>query len=524
MFGTVASFFRLMRAGLALARHDALLPKEYQDKLPVGARFVGRVSRVFPRRGGEANPGARFARALEKLGPAHVKLGQFLATRSDVVGEEFAQGLGTLRDKLAPFSQDKAEAEVAASLGQPAEALFCDFGPAVAAASVAQVHKATTPDGRTVAVKVLRPGVEDAIARDVRAFRLGASLIERLVPAAKRMEPRLFVETLGRSLALEMDLRMEAASASEMGDVAKTIDGFSTPEVDWARSGRRVLTLSWADGTPLSDETALEAAGVDRVRLAVTAIRAFLVGALDHGVFHADMHEGNLFAGANGDLIAVDFGIIGRVGPNERRYLAEILYGFLRRDYPRIAEVHFEAGYVPRTHTVADFAAALRSVGEPIFGRKADEVSMARVLLQLFDVTDMFDMHLRAELVLLQKTMVQAEGVARRLDPAFDMWEAARPVVERWMRRELGVEGRVRALADELGELAAAARRLPETLDRLAASSDAARGDGVRLDDDTVARLASRSRAEGRSGALLTVLGLALAGALGAGVAMALGG
>jgi ubiquinone biosynthesis protein len=524
MFGALASLVRLARAGLVLARHDALLPWEYQDRLPPGARVLGRLSRLFARPT-EERPGVRLARALERLGPAWVKLGQFLATRGDIVGVELANDLAGLKDAMPAFPTLEAERAVEAEFGRNPGALFPAFGPPVAAASIAQVHKAQTPDGRLVAVKVLRPEVEALLARAIADFRLAAGLLARFVPSARRLEPRAFVETLARSLTIETDLRLEAAAASELADIAMDVEGFAVPEVDWARSGRRVLTTAWVEGAALSDDAALEAQGADRAALAVVAVRAFLIAALDHGVFHADMHEGNLFAAPDGDLVAVDFGIMGRIGKPERRYLAEILYGFLNRDYQRIAEVHFEAGYVPETHTVAEFAGALRAVGEPVFGKAADQVSMGRLLLQLFEITALFDMHLRPELVLLQKTMVQVEGVARRLDPRIDIWAAARPVVERWMRRALGPEGLARDAVADLGRLRAAVRRLPGTLEDLNAAAAALTTRGVRLDEDTVARLA-RATARATRGRSIAVWVLALGGVAlaGAAVAAALGG
>ncbi|MDP8916323.1 MAG: AarF/UbiB family protein, partial [Pseudomonadota bacterium] len=287
-----------------------------------------------------------------------------------------------------------------------------------------------------VAVKVLRPGIEDRVARDVVAMRRAARLAWRWVPASRRLEPAAFTEAVVRALRMELDLRLEAAGASELGDIMSRDDYMRAPEVVWEGVGRRVLTLAWADGMPLSDPASLEQPGLNRAALADNLTRGFLAQALDHGVFHADLHEGNLFVAPPAALTAVDFGIVGRLGPGERTYLAEILWGFLRRDYQRVALVHFQAGYVPATHAVGDFAQALRAVGEPIFGRSAREVSMGRLLTQLFDVTAQFDMRLRPELILLQKTMVTVEGVARRIDPDHDIWTAARPVVERWMRRE----------------------------------------------------------------------------------------
>jgi ubiquinone biosynthesis protein len=373
-----------------------------------------------------------------------IKLGQFLSTRSDVFGEQFATDLAGLKDRLPPFPTETAKAEVRAALGAPVESVFASFEPPVAAASLAQAHPATLLDGRRVAVKVLRPGIEREVARDIASMRRAARLAWRHVPEARRLEPVALVETVARALQLELDLRMEAAAASELGELMTRDDYMRAPPVVWDGVGRRVLTLGWAEGMALSDPAALEQPGLSRPALANNLTRGFLAQALDYGAFHADLHEGNLFVAPPSLLTAVDFGIVGRLGPGERRYLAEILWGFLRRDYPRVAAVHFDAGYVPRSHAPADFAQALRAVGEPIFGRPASEVSMGRLLGQLFEVTALFDMRLRPELVLLQKTMVTVEGVARRIDPAHDIWTAARPVVERWMRREFGPAAQVR--------------------------------------------------------------------------------
>ena len=447
--GRLPAVGRLIAAGWVLARHDALIPREFAPLLPAAARGPAGLLRLLAgpqaRRG---RPGERLARAFEQLGPAAIKLGQLLSTRADIFGDEVAQDLAHLKDQLAPFDRAVAVAEVERSLGKPVTALFAEFGEVVGAASLAQAHAATLLDGRKVAVKVLRPGVERRVARDIAAMELAASLAEGLGPTVRRLEPKAFVAAVTRSMALELDLRLEAAAASEMGEIMARDSFMSAPAVVWDGVAKRVLTLEWAQGTPLSSPDALALPGLDRPLLATHVIRAFLAQALDHGLFHADLHEGNLFVEAPVRLTAVDFGIVGRIGANERRFLAEILWGFIQRDYRRIAEVHFDAGYVPRTQNVDDFAQALRAVGEPIFGRRARDVSMGRLLGQLFEITGLFDMHLRPELVLLQKTMVTVEGVARRIDPDSDIWEAARPVVERWIRRELAPQARLQRLAE----------------------------------------------------------------------------
>jgi ubiquinone biosynthesis protein len=437
----VESFFRLMGAAWKLVRADAILPRSLEPYLPPSGRMAARFLRMFAgpqaRQGRE---GERLAIALEALGPAAIKLGQVLSTRADIFGAVFAE------DQLEPFSTDTARAVVAAGLDMPVEALFSEFGPPIAAASLAQAHPARLKDGRKVAVKVLRPGIERRVISDIRTLGLAARIAERFGPEARRLDPRGLVAAVARSLELELDMRLEAAGASELGEVMAKDPYMRAPQVVWEGVSKRVLTLSWAEGRPLSDPEALMQPGLDRPGLADNLMRAFLSQALDHGVFHADLHEGNLFVAAPATLTAVDFGILGRLGPSERRYLAEMIYGFLQRDYLRVAQVHFEAGYVPPHHSVDAFAQALRAVGEPIFGRPAEEVSMGRLLSQLFEITALFDMKLRPELVLLQKTMVTVEGVARRIHPNHDIWAAADPIARRWMLRELGPQARARRL------------------------------------------------------------------------------
>ena len=441
---------RLIGALWRLTRADAMAPREIDPLLPPGVRLVARCLRLLggpeSRRG---RPGERLARVLEQEGPVAIKLGQFLSTRADIFGPQFAEDLSRLKDHLTPFPDAIAAAEAQRALGRPLNQIFASFDSPVGAASLAQVHAARLKDGRAVAVKILRPGVEGRVARDIRALFLAASLAGRWIPGAARLEPRAFAATISRALELELDLRFEAAGADELKN-AMAADGFmSAPAVVWDGVAKRVLTMDWAAGDALSNGAVLAREGLDRPRLANDLIRGFLAQALDHGVFHADLHEGNLFVDAGGRLIAVDYGIIGRLGPLERRYLAEILWGFLNRDYARVAQVHFDAGYVAAHHDKAAFAQALRAVGEPIFGRVAADVSMGRLLAQLFDITSLFEMRLRPELVLLQKTMVTVEGVGRRIDPSLDIWAAAEPIVRRWITAELSPARRITEIARE---------------------------------------------------------------------------
>lgn len=501
MAGTLAALFRLAGAGFVLAREGAFAGVPLDEVPPGPPRTLLRLARLFERRK-EAGEAERLTTALNRLGPSYVKLGQFLATRPDLVGTDVALTLGKLRDEIEPFPEAEARATVEKALGRPLDALFASFSPPVAAASISQVHRAAiaTGDGvEAVAVKVLRPGIRRRFRRDLETFYAGARLVERLDPASRRLRPVAVVDTLARSVAIEMDLRLEAAALSEMAEATANDAGFRVPAVAWERTARDVLTLEWIDGIKLSDVAGLSAAGRDLPDLARKLMQAFLRHALRDGFFHADMHQGNLFVDAAGDIVAVDFGIMGRLSRAERRFLAEILFGFIRRDYRRVAEVHFEAGYVPGGHSVDDFAQALRAIGEPIHGQRARDISMARLLSLLFEVTELFDMQTRPELILVQKTMVVVEGVSRSLDPDFDMWSASEPVVRDWIERFLGPAGHIERAAEGMGavgRLVGELPRLAERTERLSAELDRMAGQGLRLDAETVAGI---GRSEARA-------------------------
>jgi ubiquinone biosynthesis protein len=442
----------------------------------------------------------RITRALSSLGPSYIKLGQFLATRPDIVAPELARDLQHLQDKLPPFSQAEARRAVEEALATSLEDAFAEFGPPVAAASIAQVHKAITVDNgrrREVAVKILRPGIEKRFQRDLDSYYFAARQIERFHRPSRRLKPVAVVESLARTTELEMDLRLEAAAISEMAENLQPDEPFRVPEVDWRRTAKRVLTTNWIEGIPISDHAALRARGHDLKTLGLVILRTFLAHAMRDGFFHADMHQGNLFVDADGRVAAVDFGIMGRLGPKERRFLAEILHGLITRDYRRAAEVHFWAGYVPPHHPVEVFAQALRAIGEPIHGRTADEISMADLLGQLFAYTEVFDMQTRPELILLQKSMVIVEGVARQLDPSLNLWTAAEPIAKAWMDENLGAVGRLK----EAGEGASTAARLLADIPALLTQAErAASGlaemarSGLKLEAETIESLA-RERA-----------------------------
>jgi ubiquinone biosynthesis protein len=493
MFRTLKNIGRLLFMARMLARHDALLPREYRDRAPFSLRLVARLLGRGGRADAHLPPGQRLAKAMEAMGPSAIKLGQFLATRPDILGADVARGLESLQDRLPPFADAEARAIVEAELARPLETIFKRFEPPVAAASIAQVHRAETVDDppRRVAVKILRPHIEAEFARDFDALRLAAALAERFSSEARRLRLMMLVETLAKSVAFELDLRMEGAAAAELALNTRDDETFRVPAIDWSRTSARVLTTEWIEGMALRDPVSLQVAGHDPKRLAAALIRTFLMQALRDGFFHADMHPGNLFVDKEGRICAVDFGIMGRLDPAMRRFMAETLGGFLARDYARVAQVHFDVGFVPRTHNVDTFAQALRAVGEPIFGLTAREVSMARLLEQLFETTRRFDMQLQPQLVLLQKTMVVVEGLARALDPEFDIWEAARPALEGWMVDHLGPEARLKDAAEGLTNLGRLVEHIPQLLrDSEMIAGQLAEG-GLKLHPDSVREIAA---------------------------------
>ena len=464
------NILRLIRTGATLERTGAmgvvLDAFDAPKPLRVAARLLGWPFKWLGYNGDPAVPPA--PRALTALGPAYIKFGQVLSTRPDVVGDEMATQLRVLQDKLPPFSVAEAKQMVASELGVPVDTVFSEFSEPVAAASIAQVHKAKLAlTGETVAVKVLRPNIEKDFRKDIDAFYFAASLIELLSPSSRRLRPMDVITHFEGVVMGELDLRLESAAASEFASNTAQDDGFQLPEIKWDLSSRRVMTMSWADGLPLGDNDALDAAGHDRVALSERVLQLFLQHALRDGFFHADMHQGNLKVAPNGDIIALDFGIMGHIDEYTRRVYAEILYGFIRRDYKRVAEVHFEAGYVPNDRDVDEFARALRAVGEPIFGMDATRISMGRLLSYLFEVTERFGMETRTELILLQRTMVVVEGVARSLDPKMNIWNVAKPIVEDYIKTSIGP----RAFAKDLGKtalvLARFGPRLPGLMEQL---------------------------------------------------------
>ncbi|MGF1607530.1 MAG: 2-polyprenylphenol 6-hydroxylase [Rhodothalassiaceae bacterium] len=461
MLGGGVHLWRLVRVLRVLKRFDAwfavrrLGPHPWFIRLGLWVATFGVVrKRRLPDRQGE-----RLAAALAHLGPAFVKLGQMLATRADLVGPDLAADLRRLQDRMDPFSADQARAAVEETLGRPIAQMFTRFDDRpIAAASIAQVHKAITVDGQTVACKVLRPDVEQRFYRDLRAFAWVARLAELVATEARRLRAQAVVRTLAQSVARELDLRLEAAAASELADNMAGEPGYRLPQVLWTLTGRRVLTMEWIDGVPLADTESVKAAGHDLRHLAERVVQTFLKQAMRDGFFHADLHQGNFFVEADGTLVALDFGIMGRLDRASAIYLAEILWAFQQRDYRRAARAHFRAGYVPPDKSEAEFAQALRAIAEPVHDRPVSEISAGDLLGQLFATTAAFDMHTRPELILLQRSMVMVEGLAAALEPSVNMWAASRPVIEAWTRERLSLE--VQA-ADALLDAARFAGRMP---------------------------------------------------------------
>ncbi len=449
----------MARGAALLIRLASLLPKEIREALP----FWMRLAR--PREGSEKHIVA-LTDGLQRMGPAAVKLGQFIATRPDIVGSSLARGLERLQDQAPPFPTEEARRIVEKELGASLSALFAQFSEPRAAASIAQVHQARDFDGRALAVKLLRPSIEERFQRDIADFQRLAARLERRAEG-RRLRLTEALTRIARNVRREMDLRLEAAAIDEMRQNQQGREAercFLLPVVDWSRTSKRVLTTSWVEGEPLGEMEALEAMGADRPYLARSLVRIFLTQALHDGFFHADMHRGNLFASAPRQIAAVDFGIMGHLAEEERFFMAEIFHGFLTRDFARAARAHFAAAYVPSDQDEGAFAQALRAIVTPVLDKRARQISMGDLLAQLFEMTALFEMETQPQLLLLQKTMLAVEGLARRLDPDLDSWAAAAPVIEDFLRLHGAPGVRMAAVWREGGRLA---RLMPSLLDRL---------------------------------------------------------
>jgi ubiquinone biosynthesis protein len=515
MYRALRHIFRLLTIARTLQRHGALEPLgpflEGSGLAPAILHLVRLFTRPRLRIKARIRPGQRLASALTELGPAFIKLGQMLSTRADLLGEDIAADLSLLQDRLEPFPAAEARAAIESELGATVEELFVAFdGSPVSAASIAQVHYATVApnDGfaaEQVAVKVLRPGIERAFARDIDLLRWLALLVERTQPRLRRFKFGEAVETFAETVRMEMDLRLEAAAASELAANFEGDPTYQVPMIDWRRTARRVMTQERLTGIPMDDRDALVAAGHDIASVLDKAAAIFFKQVFRDGYFHADQHPGNMFVGADGNIGAVDFGIMGRLDRKTRYYLADMLLAFIERDYRRVAEVHFAAGYVPAYRSPDMFAQACRSIGEPIFGRPLNEISFARVLGQLFQISETFDMEVQPQLLLLQKNMLMAEGVSRRLSPDLNIWTLAQPLIETWMRENRGPEARLRNAATDLLQ---SVERLPTLLSNMDKVMARWAEGGVWLSRDTVADI---DRRQGAASRWLIVLSAAVA-------------
>lgn len=438
----MVSIFRLIKALYVLTRCGVIC--KLLSSIPDAPRFLKFLSRIFARH--KKINDQIIIKSIDKLGPSYIKLAQFLATRPDIVGTEISEKLSVFQDRLEPFSKALALKQIGKSLNisvSEVEKQFLLFSEPIAAASIAQVHKAQWMDKKGVvhdlAIKVIRPNVKERFNKDIKSFYKFTKFAEKISAKARRLRLTTIVEQLDNTTKREMDMRLEASAISEMADNIVNDENFGVPKIYWQLTGRDSLAMEWINGIKIANKEELIAQGFNLKLLAKNLMQAFLRHSLRDGYFHADMHPGNLFVDKDGNIIAVDFGITSRLTKKERFFLTQIIYGFLKRDYMMVAQAHFDMGYVSKNHQVIDFAQANRAIGEPIYGKRAKDISMSNVLNLLFEVTEIFDMQTQPGLLLLQKNMVIVEGVARNLDPNFNMWKVAKPIVEEWMKKNTSV-------------------------------------------------------------------------------------
>lgn len=450
----------LVKIARTLARNDALFPVEM---LNIGwLTFIARIAR----KKSELPEGERLANAFTQLGPTFIKLGQALSVRSDLVGVAIAKDLSILHDKLPPFSPWIAKHTIEEELGSSADNVFLEFDEKpVAAASIAQVHFAKLKNGENVAVKILRPKIEKQIAKDMSLLRWIAEIIEKRNPYyAKRLKPQEVVDTFEEIVHVELDLRMEAASASLLRENFADWDSFYVPKVNWALTTSRILVIEKVEGLKIDDREGIIKSGFKPDVILENASNSLFKQVFNDGFFHADLHPGNVFINHAGQIVPIDFGIMGRIDVKSRIYVAEILAGFLTKDYYKVAKAHFDAGYVPKTKSLDNFALACRAVGEPIMDLPINEISVARLLGQMFKVAEDFEMEAQPHLLLLQKTMMMAEGVGRSLNPNVNMWKLAEPLVREWITSNMGAKAKAQDIAENAYDVF---QRIPDIIRKL---------------------------------------------------------
>ena len=436
----IKRLFILFKLGRKLAKSDALKIATKFNEPPFAVKILFKIIGFSLKNEKQVNQteneNQRFSNSLQSMGTTFIKLGQFLATRPDIIGDELSKQLETLQDKLPPFSLSEAREMIKKDLGNEMFNSIINLSEPIAAASIAQVHKAQINESgviKDVAIKILRPNIKKIFNEEIDALILLAFLIESFIKKTKRLKLVEVFYLLKEITNLEMDLRFEAAAANEYAENTKNDSGFSVPKIYWNFTSENVMTLDWIDGISIRENEKLINKNIDTKKIASDLIQHFLRHAIRDGFFHADMHQGNIFVDNSGQIVPIDFGIMGRLDKLSQRFLAEILFGFIKRDYKKVAEVHLAAGLVPKEVPVNDLAQALRSIGEPIFGQSVKDISGGKLLKQLFDVTEKFNMQTQPQLLMLQKTMVVVEGVARKLNPETNIWETSKPVLEKWL-------------------------------------------------------------------------------------------
>ena len=462
----IKKLFTLFKLGRKVAKSDILDIASKFQKPPLAITIIFKLLAfsLSDKKNSDINKdaGERLSDSLENLGTTFIKLGQFLATRPDIIGEQLSKKLESLQDRLPPFSIDDAKQIIKRDLGDDTYNSIIDISDPVAAASIAQVHKAKINDNGTikdVAIKILRPNIKKVFNEEIDAMMLFAFLIESVIKKTKRLKLVDVVFLLKEITNLEMDLRFEAAAANEYAENTKNDAGFRVPKIYWNYTSENVMTLDWVDGVSIRETEDLKKQNIDTNKIAEDIIQHFLRHAVRDGFFHADMHQGNVFIDTSGQIVPIDFGIMGRLDKMSKRFLAEILFGFIQRDYKKVAEVHLLAGLVPPDVPIDDLAQALRSIGEPIFGQEVKDISGGKLLKQLFDVTEKFNMQTQPQLLMLQKTMVVVEGVARKLNPNTNIWTTSKPVLESWLRE---TKDPIKTLNETLDTTSEVIKRLPE--------------------------------------------------------------
>ena len=464
MFKKIITLFRIARR---ISQSDIINIVSKFHEIPKTVKLFSYIlsfsfSKSDSLKNNSMNESEKLCNSIQKMGTTFIKLGQFLSTRPDIIGDEIAKKLENLQDKLPPFPTDEAKKIIKKELGDNNFSLLLNISEPVAAASIAQVHKAQLNDNGTIkdiAIKILRPDIKKIFNEEIDALMLLAFLIEGTIKKTKRLKIVEVVFLLKEITNLELDLRFEASAANEFLENTKNDLGFNVPKIFWNFTRENVLTLEWIDGISIREKEKLDKKNIDTTRLATNIIQHFLRHAIRDGFFHADMHQGNLFVNESGNIVPIDFGIMGRLDKLNQRYLAEILFGFVQRDYKKVAEVHLIAGLVPKSVSVDEFAQALRSIGEPIFGQSVKDISGGNLLKQLFEITEKYNMQTQPQLLLLQKTMVVVEGVARKLNPETNIWETSKPVLESWLKK---TKDPINSLNETLKSTTETIKRIPE--------------------------------------------------------------